>query len=154
MEHIIPITNGKGSKELADGEYTVTASIAGYDILTLHVTDNGTDISIPVVGTTFHRCDSEGTTYGDVVTTDDSGNAVFNAVPYSTEGNAPTIYFKQITSDGEHTFSVDLQNTTLEEETKTVEIENPMAAERTFSITDANYEGLPITDGQITLTSE
>ena len=41
-----------------------------------------------------------------------------------------------------------------EEETKTVEIENPMAAERTFSITDANYEGLPITDGQITLTSE
>lgn len=180
MEHIIPITNGKGSKELADGEYTVTASIAGYDnssilpstqsitedvlnydftiaatgTLTLHVTDDGTDIGIPIVGATFHRCDSVGTTYGDVVTTDDSGNAVFNAVPYSTEGHAPTIYFKQITSDGEHTFSVDLQNTTLEEENETVEIENPMAAERTFSITNANYEGLPITDGQITLTYE
>lgn len=31
MQHNVPITNGKGNKELADGTYTVTSSTIGYD---------------------------------------------------------------------------------------------------------------------------
>ena len=31
QEHVIPITNGLGTKELIDGNYTVTATVAGYD---------------------------------------------------------------------------------------------------------------------------
>lgn len=68
-EHIIPITNGKGSKTLVNENYSVTASVNGYDnatiepsseeitegvneysftiaangTLTLHVSDDGTD---------------------------------------------------------------------------------------------------------------
>ena len=176
-DHIISITNGKGSKELDNGNYNVVSNIVGYDnssitpssleitedltnysftiaatgTLTLHVTDDGTDIGIPVEGAIFYRCDSEGTTYGDAITSDSEGNAVFNFVPYADE-NAPLIYFKQTTSDGEHVFDDSLQNTSLTEETKIVEIANAMAASREFSITDANYADLPIGDGEITLS--
>lgn len=179
-EHIVSITNGKGSKELVNGNYSVTSNINGYDnstitpntieitegvnsyeftisatgTLTLHVSDDGTDIGIPIVGATFYRCDSEGTTYGDPIVTDDSGNAVFNNVPYSEEGNALAVYFKQTESDGEHSFSTEVQNTTLDAETKTVEIENAIAPEREFVLTDAYYSGLPVTDGEITLAQE
>lgn len=179
-QHVIPITNGKGSKELANDTYTVTAAFEGYDnssitpssqeitegensynftisatgTLTLHVSDDGTEIGIPIVGATFNRCDSEGTPYGEVITSDDEGNAVFNNVPFSADGNPPTIYFKQISSDGEHTFNADLQNTTLDSETKTLEIENAMAESREFNITDAYYEGLPIENGELTLEKE
>lgn len=85
MQHIVPITNGKGSKELVDGIYTVTSSITGYNnstitpseqtitegvseynftisaigTLTLHVSDDGTELEVPIVGATFIRCDSE-----------------------------------------------------------------------------------------------
>ena len=31
MEHLIPITNGKGSKELTSGTYNVVAEITGYN---------------------------------------------------------------------------------------------------------------------------
>lgn len=166
-------------KELTDGNYTITSSVAGYDnssidpstleitegvndysftiaatgTLTLHVSDDGTEIGIPIVGAVFYRCDSEGNTYGEQILSDDSGNAVFNNVPYA-ESDAPIIYFKQISSDGEHTFDGELQNTTLTEETGIVEIANALVAERTISLTDANYANLPISDGFITLTSE
>ncbi|MGM9881828.1 MAG: hypothetical protein ACI31S_03175 [Bacilli bacterium] len=177
MAHIIPITNGKGSKEMANGSYTVTTTTVGYDessidpasidieegvneynftiaatgTLTLHVSDDGSEIGVPIVGATFYRCDSEGNTYGEIVTSDDEGNAVFNYVPYADDG-APTIYYKQISSDGEHTFDDALQNTAMTTDTLTVEIQNSPAVERTFTVTDANYENLPIADGEITLS--
>lgn len=179
-DHNIPITNGKGSKELANGNYNVTSVIVGYNndsidpatveitegvnsydftiaasgTLILHVSDDGTDIGVPIVGATFYRCDSEGTTYGDAVVSDDDGNAIFNYVPYSAEGDAPTVYFKQTESDGEHTFNGEVQNTTLSEETLTVEIANEVAATREFNLTDANYSGLPIAVGNLTLSSQ
>ena len=47
-----------------------------------------------------------------------------------------------------------MQSTTLDAETKTIEIENAKAPEREVMLTDAYYSGLPIEDGQITLTQE
>lgn len=176
--HVIPITNGIGSKELVDGEFNATAEFEGYDnasispetvtidadtteysftiaatgTLTIHVSDDGTTTGVPIEGAIFYRCDAEGNTYGNAITTDVDGNAVFNNVPFSANGNAPTIYFKQDASDGEHTFTTDLQNTKLEEETATIEIANAEATQRTFKITDVNYENLPITDGKLNNT--
>lgn len=178
-EHVVSITNGIGSKELDNGNYTVTASIVGYDnasidpasqevtegvddysftiaatgTLTLHVSDDGTDIGVPIIGATFYRCDSEGNTYGGPIESNEDGNAIFNNVPFA-ESDAPVIYYKQTLSDGEHTFDDTLQNITLTEETMTVEITNPEAAVRNFKLTDANYTDLPIADGTITLSSE
>lgn len=178
MEKIIPITNGQGSVELVNGIYTVTSSTTGYDntsitpseqeitegvnaysftvaatgTLTLHVSDDGTDIGVPIEGATFIRCDAEGITYGTAVTSNADGNAVFNYVPFATQ-DAPIVYYKQTASDGSHIFDDSLKNTTLTEETATVEIANAEAPLRTFSFTDANYENLPIADGQITLSN-
>lgn len=177
-EHIIPITNGKGSKELSNGNYNVTADVNGYDnstilpleqeitqdvneynftisatgTLTLHVSDDGTDIGVPIEGAVFYRCDASGNTYGDFITSDADGNAIFKFVPYS-DTNAPIIYFKQTQSDGEHDFNAELQNTTLDTESKTLEIMNQAAAERQINLTDANYSGLPVEEGNITLTA-
>lgn len=176
-EHIIPITSGKGSKELSDGNYSVVSNIVGYDnstitpdtveitegvdsyifvvsatgTLTLHVTDDGTDIGVPIKGATFYRCDAEGTTYGEAITSDVDGNAIFNNVPYALE-NAPLIYYKQTASDGEHVFDDTLKSTSLSSDTLTIEIANNMAAAREISITDAYYENLPVSDGEITLS--
>lgn len=178
--HTIAITNGIGSTELVNGEYNVTSSTPGYDdstispstqsitedvdtydftieatgTLTIHVSDDGTEIGIPIIGATFYRCDSSGKTYGDIITSDEEGNAVFNNVPYSETSTGPKIYFKQITSDEQHTFDDALQETTLEADSKTIEIQNPEATTRTFNLTDANYLGLPIEDGEIILSQQ
>lgn len=179
-EHIIPITNGKGTKELINATYDVTATVSGYDnssitpntqevtevednysftisatgTLTLHVSDDGTEIGIPIVGAKFVRCDAEGTTYGGEITSDDSGNAVFNNVPYLEGDTPPNIYYKQTSSDGEHNFGSALQTITLEASEKTVEVLNAPAKERKITLTDAYYENLPIEDGAITFTKQ
>lgn len=176
-EQVIEITNGIGSKEIVNATYTVSANITGYDItsitpneveivegtddysftigatgtLTLHVSDDGTDAGIPIEGAKFVRCDADGVTHGDEITSDVDGNAVFGNVPYAEEG-APNIYYKQTASDGSHDFDNTLKTITLTTETHTEEVLNTEAALRNFTLTDTNYTGLPIADGQILLS--
>ncbi len=175
MAKIITITDGTGSLDIINGSYSVSADVTGYDntsitptsvnivegtntyaftigatgTLTLHVSEDGTTSGTPIVGATFVRTDSAGTEYGSVVTSDASGNAVFANVPFDAT-NAPTIYFKQTASDGDHEFNNAVQNTTLTSSTTTLEITNAPGAQRTINLTDTNYSGLPV-DGQITL---
>ena len=178
MAKIVNITNGTGTSQLINDTYTVTADIVGYDntsinpnsvsivdgtnayaftvgatgTLTLHVTDDGTASGTPIVGATFYRTDSTGTEYGTVITTDSNGDAVFNNVPFDATG-APVIYYKQTASDGDHEFDNTVNSTTLTTSTSTVQIENPMGATRTITLTDANYSNLPIDSGTLTLTN-
>lgn len=178
MAKIINITNGTGTGSLINDTYAVTASINGYDntsidpssltvvdgtnsyaftvsatgTLTLHVTDDGTQTGNPIVGATFYRTDSSGTEYGSIITTDTNGDAVFNNVPFAAE-NAPTIYYKQTASDGDHEFDNTVQSTVMTTSTATIEIQNPVGATRTITLTDANYSNLPITTGSLTLTN-
>lgn len=174
----IPITNGKGSKELINGNYNVTAEINGYDnssldptqitiddatqefkftiaangTLTLNVLDEES-VGIPIENASFYRCDSSGNAYGDVITSDVDGNAVFNNVPFSADGNI-VVYYKQVDSDGSHTFDDTLKQIVLTEETTTVEVVNPEAELKTFIITDKNYADLPVSDGILNLERE
>lgn len=178
MAKTVIITNGTGSTELINDTYSVTANITGYDntsidpasisvtegvnnytftvsatgTLTLHVTDNGTEAGTPIVGATFIRTDSAGTEYGSIITTDSNGDAVFNNVPFD-DTNAPTIYYKQTSSDNDHEFDNTVQNTIMTTSTSTIQIENSKGATRTISLTDANYTNLPIDSGSITLTN-
>lgn len=178
MAKIINITDGQGSGSLINGSYTVTANSAGYEdstinpssvnvvegtntyqftiaatgTLTLHVTEDGTTTGTPIVGATFVRTDSAGNTYGSSITTDSNGDAVFNNVPYDAT-SAPTIYYKQTASDGDHEFSDLVQSTTLTTSTATVEIENAPGATRTITLTDANYSNLPIGTATLTLNN-
>lgn len=178
MEKSVIITNGTGTESLINGTYTVSAQVTGYDntsidptsltvtegtnsysltiaatgTLTIHVTEDGTAAGTPVVGATFIRTDSAGTTYGTTITTDNNGDAIFNNVPFDAT-NAPTIYFKQTASDGNHEFDNTVQNTTLTTSTSTLEIQNPIGATRTLTLTDENYANLPIESGTINLTN-
>ena len=175
-EHIVPITYGVGSKELVNGEYSVTSNTLGYDnssitpksvtiennvttynftiegkaTLTIHVSDDGTPEGIPIVGASFKRADYRGEVYDKIITTDDSGNAIFEHLPYS-ETSPVKVYFKQLNSDGEHTFSSLLEEISMDSLTKTIELSNPDATLRTFNLTDANYINLPIENGNIIL---
>ena len=178
MAKIVNITNGTGTTDLINGTYTVEAAVTGYDntsinptsitvdaqtnnyaftisatgTLTLHVTDTGTVAGTPILGATFIRTDATGTEYGSLITTDATGNAVFNNVPFAETG-APTIYFKQTASDGDHEFSTDVHSTTLTTQTSTVEIINAVGATRSITLTDTNYDNLPIDTATLTLTN-
>lgn len=173
----IIISNGVGTSNVLNGNYSVTSNTKGYlntsidpnsinvvdgtntyaltisaeGTLTLHVTEDGSTTGTAVVGAKFVRCDANGVAYGSEVETDSTGNAVFNNVPYDSI-DAPIIYYKQIGSDGGHEFDDTLKNTSLEALTKTVEVTNPAPALRTFTLTDANYANLPIASGSITLS--
>ena len=178
MAKTITITNGTGSAELINDSYAVTSNTTGYDntsilpstvditeetntyaftisangTLTLHVTEDGTSSGTPIVGATFVRTDASGNEYGSTITTDSNGDAVFNNVPFDAT-NAPTIYYKQTASDGNHDFSGAVASTTMTTSTSTVEIQNAPGATRTITLTDANYQNLPIENGSITLTN-
>lgn len=174
----ININNGTGTGQLINDTYAVTAAVTGYEntsinpasisvvegtntyaftisatgTLTLHVTDDGTTTGTPIVGATFYRTDSTGVEYGSIITTDSNGDAVFNNVPFDAT-NAPTIYYKQTASDGNHEFNTAVQSTTMTTSTSTLEIQNAPGATRTINLTDANYNNLPIDSGTITLTN-
>ena len=165
----INITNGTGEKGVLKGTYTVTGASNGYDAstltptnitvtdeagtfnftiaatgtLTLKVTEDGESSGTAIVGAKFIRCDSEGNTYGNEITTNESGEAVFNNVPFGD--GAPAVYYKQTSSDGNHNFSDALQNTTLSATTETVNVTNALPSTQTLNLTDANYTNLPVT---------
>lgn len=177
MAKTVTITNGTGTAELINDTYAVTANVTGYDntsinpdsltvvsgtnnyaftisatgTLTLHVTEDGTTTGTPIVGATFVRTDSAGTEYGSPITSDSNGDAVFNNMPFDAT-NAPTVYYKQTASDGNHEFDSTVQSTTMTTSTSTIEITNQPGATRTITLTDSNYADLPVT-GSLTLTN-
>ncbi len=175
--HTVPITNGKGSIELVNGTYKASAVVEGYDvstlnpnsvtlvegtdsyaftisakgILTLHVTDTGDKTTgVQVVGARFVRTDSTGNIQTAEIITDVDGNAVFNNVPFSQSGNIK-IYYKQVASDGGHTFDDSVKSVIMDNETKIVEIANPQAPVRNLTLTDASFPNILIKDGEIIL---
>lgn len=178
MAKSVTITNGSGTASLINGTYSVTSNVVGYDnttidpssitvdaatnsyqfsiaadgTLTIHVTEDGTSTGTPIVGATFVRTDSSGNTYGSAITSDAQGDAVFNNVPYDAT-NAPNIYFKQTASDGDHEFSDAIQTVTMTTSTYTDEIQNTVGATRTITLTDTNYQNLPIESGTLTMTN-
>lgn len=178
MAKIINITNGTGTGQLINDTYQVEANVVGYDnstitpdsitvdaatntyafqiaatgTLTLHVTEDGTSSGTPIEGATFVRTDSQGNAYGDAITTDANGDAVFNNVPFAATGS-PIIYYKQTASDGDHEFDDTVANTTMTTDTETIEIENAPGATRTITLTDANYASLPIGTATLTFTN-
>ena len=175
--HTIPIANGKGSIELVTGTYNATAVAGGYDAstlnpksvtivdgtdtyaftisakgtLTLHVTDTGNpDTGVQIVGAKFVRTDNVGNIIGSEIVTNQDGNAVFNNVPFA-ESNSTAIYYKQISSDGGHTFDDTVKSIVMTQSSETVQITNPPAPVRNFTLMDASFPNIPIIDGQIIL---
>ena len=178
-KHTINIHKGKGTTIIPNGTYNVTCSVDNYDnstiepksvtisdevetyeftisangTLTLHVSDDGTPSGEPIIGATFIRCDVSGNTYGDIITSNDMGNAIFNNVPYRDTFSitSPKFYYKQLSSDGCHNFDDLILTTTITSSNQTEEIFNESALAKSFILTDANYPNLLIKSGEITL---
>ncbi len=173
----VTITNGTGSQTMQRGTYTVTATANGYDTstltpttftatdtagsenftltangtLTLNVNETGVAGGTPITSGTIIMTDSTGNTeYGQAVTIDTNGNAVFNNVPYGTTGNPYTLYFKQLTTADGYNVYDGVITVEMTAQTQTEYVQNTAAAVQTFNLTDSTY-GLPI-DGELDFT--
>ncbi len=174
----VTITNGTGSQTMQKGTYDVTATATGYDVstltpttytatdaagsqaftlsangtLTFIVNDTGAAGGTPITSGTLVMTDATGTEeYGQPVTIDSNGNAVFDNVPYGTADQPFQLYFKQLTTaDGYNIFD-GVISVSMTEQTQTEYVQNTAAAEQTFTLRNANYD-LPI-DGTLNFTS-
>ncbi len=170
----VTITNGTGSQVMQAGAYDVTATAVGYDVstlepktytatttpnsqaftlsangtLTLNVNETGAAGGTPITSGSLVMTDATGTEeYGQPVTIDASGNAVFENVPYGTTAEPFTLYFKQLsTAEGYNPF-VGVITVQMTAQTQTEYVQNTAAAEQTFTLRDANYD-MPI-DGTL-----
>ncbi len=172
IKHKVTIENGIGKVKIVNGKYNVVSNIPGYDndslspksveivdnietyvftvsasgTLKIHVTDNVNNIS----NAKFIRCDEQGNSLGIEVETNTEGYATFNNVPFNEEKSLK-VYFKQITSDGKHTFSEEIKEIELKKNEEIIEIINPEAPLKKFTISDTNYASVSLTDGDLTL---
>ena len=178
----VTITNGHGSANMKAGTYTVSATEAnGYDVTTLSpttytattahgtgtftlsatgtltfvVNETGAQGGTPVTSGTIVMTDETGSVeYGTAVSISATGEAVFNNVPHGTTGTPYTLYFKQLTTDKNHNIHEGVITVSMTSENQTEYIENTPTAEQTITLTDANYEGLPIENATLNFVSE
>ena len=172
------ITNGTGSENMEPGTYSVTATYApGYDLtslqpttytvgttqqtgaftlsasgtLTITFNETGAAGGTPITSGTVVMTDATGDTqYGSPVQIDNNGVATFENVPYGSAQAPYTLYFKQLTSDENHNIYPDVFAVGMGGETQSEYIVNtPVAVEQNFTLTDANYTGMPIIAGNL-----
>ncbi len=173
----VTITNGTGSQVMQRGTYAVTAEAAGYDVstltpttytatdsegsqaftlsangtLTINVNETGAAGGTPITSGTIVMTNADGSVeYGQAVTIDANGDAVFNNVPYGTTDEPFQLYFKQLTTADGYNVYDGVISVAMTAQTQTEYVQNTAAAEQTFTLTDANYD-LPI-DGSLTFT--
>ncbi len=176
----VQITNGSGSENMKKGSYSVTVSAAGYDatslsptsytatesagsgsftvsadgVLTIVFNETGAQGGTPITSGSVVMTDSTGATeYGSAVTVSATGEAVFNNVPYVT-GTGYQLYFVQKSTDADHNLYEGVISVSMEDATQTAYVLNSPIAAQAFTLTDANYAGLPVADATLTFTGE
>ncbi len=174
----VTITNGNGSQAMQKGSYNVTATANGYDVstltpqtfvagttagsenftlsangtLTFNVNETGVAGGTPITSGSIVMTDSTGATeYGSAVSIGANGDAVFNNVPYGSTDSPFVLYFKQLATDENHNIFEGVITVNMTAQTQTEYVENLPIAVQTFTLTDANYTGLPI-DGTLIFT--
>ena len=176
----VTILNGEGTQEMEVGSYSVSATYApGYDATTLNPTilnvstsptteaftlsatgtltitfnETGEEGGTPITSGSVVMTDSTGETqYGTPIEIDTNGTAVFNNVPYGSTEMAYTLYFKQLTSDENHNIYQDVFTVGMGAQTQQEYIINtPKIVTQNFTLTDANYTGLPINNAVLEL---
>ena len=182
-EYNVTIIDGIGSQSMKPGEYSVSAIYApGYDMSTLSPTsytatsttgtkaftisatgtltitfnETGEAGGTPITSGTVVMTDSTGNTqYGPVIQIDSTGTATFNNVPYGSAEAGYTLYFKQLTSDENHDVYPDVFAVGMGDQTQQEYVINtPKSVLQNFTLTDANYEGLPVYNATLQFESQ
>ena len=175
----VNITNGSGTQNMKAGTYSVTVVADGFDAtsltpasyvvsdatgtgtftvsatgtLTFNVNETGAQGGTPITAGTIVMTDSTGNTeYGSAVSIDATGNAVFNNVPFGDATTPYVLYFKQLTSDDAHNVYSGVITVNMSSNTQTEYVLNNPIAQQTFTLTDATYTGLPVSNATLTFT--
>lgn len=173
------ITDGVGSENMEPGDYSVTATYApGYVLtslepstytvtsggsqtgaftlsangtLTITFNETGAEGGTPITAGTVVMTDQTGETqYGSVVNIGADGVATFENVPYGSAETGYTLYFKQLTSDEDHNIYPNVFAVGMGAQTQSEYIINtPKEVEQNFTLTDANYTGMPIPNANL-----
>ena len=175
----VQITNGSGSESMKSGNYTVTVNATGYEsttlsptsftatestgtgnftvsangVLTLVFNETGAQGGTAVTSGSVVMTDSTGQTeYGSEITIDASGQAVFNNVPY--DANGYNLYFVQKSTDADHNVYSGVISVSMTSASQTEYVINSPIALQSFTLTDANYSGLPVASATLDFTAE
>lgn len=176
----VQITNGSGSENMKKGTYSVTVTANGYEattlspasytatesagsgsftvsadgVLTLIFNETGASGGTAITSGSVVMTDSTGVTeYGSAVTIDASGQAVFNNVPFNS-GTPYVLYFVQQATDSGHNLYEGVITVNMSSAAQTEYVVNSPIAAQTFTLTDANYSGLPVADATLEFTGE
>lgn len=176
----VTITEGAGSQNMKAGNYTVTATASGYDAtslspasytatseagsgsftlsangaLTLIFNETGAQGGTAVTSGSVVMTDSTGNTqYGSPVTINASGEAAFPNVPHDSD-TPYVLYFKQLSTDDNHNVYSGVITVNMASATQTEYVVNTAIAAQSFTLTDANYTGLPIASATLVFTGE
>ena len=178
--YTVNITDGVGSQNMKNGNYSVSVSVSGYDAttlspssyqvsdsqgtgnftvsadgtLTLIFNETGASGGTPVTSGSVVMTDSQGQTqYGSPVTISNEGNAVFSNVPY--DASSPyVLYFKQLSTDDGHNVDPNVITVNMSSASQTAYVLNTAIALQQFTLTDANYPGLNVAAATLTFTGE
>jgi len=167
----VTITNGTGSERMAEGVYDVSITSPGYESTSLNpttytvtksegkgtftVSANGSLVltfnetgeagGTPITSGSVVMTDSTGTTeYGTAVKISSTGEASFANVPYGTAAEPITLYFKQLSTDESHYIAENVISVSMTSSSETQYVENLPFGKQSFTVTDANYSGLPV----------
>ena len=176
----VTITEGVGTQNMKAGTYTVTAAASGYDAtslsptsytataeagsgvftlsangaLTLVFNETGAQGGTAVTSGSVVMTDSTGNVqYGSPVTINATGEAAFPNVPYDS-GTPYVLYFKQLSTDDNHNVYSGVITVNMASASQTEYVVNSAIAAQSFTLTDANYSGLPIAAATLTFTGE
>ena len=176
----VNITDGAGSQSMKAGNYSVTVTATGYDpstlapstftagetsgsgaftlsangALTLVFNETGASGGTPVTSGSVVMTDSTGTTrYGSPVNIGATGEADFPNVPF--DSTTPyELYFVQLSTDDAHNVFGGVISVSMSSATQQEYVVNTPIAEQSFTLTDANYSGLPIAAATLTFAGE
>ena len=179
-DYNVQITDGVGSQDMKKGTYAVTVSANGYEattlnpttftatenvggenftlsangVLTLIFNDTGAIGGAPITeGSVVMTNETGDTEYGEPITINAGGEAVFNNVPYN-HATAYVLYFKQLATDASHNIYEGVITVNMNSAAQTEYVLNAPIAAQNFTLTDANYSGLPIAEATLTFTAE
>lgn len=171
----VSIINGSGSENMKKGTYSVSVTANGYEATTLSPTtftatesagsgaftvsangeltlifnDSGASGGTPITSGSVVMTDSTGTTeYGSPITISATGEAVFGNVPYNAT-SPYVLYFVQKESDASHNVYSGVISVSMTSATQTEYVINSPIAQQTFTLTDANYSGLPVAEATL-----